>query len=156
MDDEEEQRTGAADELSEETMMITRSEAFRETFAFRFNREEAQIVRRFGDLLEEVLGRAVYQERNPGSSYTLQELFAVAADLRFLEGFLYGVGSERRLSDLSLTDQSLSQLAERFAPEVAALAERLEQEIQQLISDEEEKPEAILEQKGISPSEEYR
>ena len=118
---------------------VPKSEAFRETFVFLFDAEEAQVVRRFGDLLQErMLDRAVYQERNPGVSYTLAEMFAVATDLRFLESFLRDVSYERRLSDLTRTEQSLSELAERLAPQVAALAGKLGQEIEKLISDEED------------------
>jgi hypothetical protein len=125
-----------------------KSDAFRETFVFLFDRKEAQIVRRFGDLLQDrMLDRAVHQERNPGGSFTLGEMLAVTTDFRFLEGFLRGVSAERSLSDLTPTEQSLSELAGRFAPEVAALTERLEQEIQRLISDDEdEQAKAIVEQ----------
>ncbi|HZF13090.1 MAG TPA: hypothetical protein VFE33_30230 [Thermoanaerobaculia bacterium] len=118
---------------------IPSSDAFRETFVFLFDREEAQVVRSFGDLLEDrVLERVVYEERNPGFSYTLEEMFAVATDLWFLKDFLLRISSERRFSDLKPTEKSLSELAERFAPEVADVAERLEQEIQRLISDEQD------------------
>ena len=125
--------------MDEGASLNNSSEAFRETFVFLFDREEAQTVRRFGDLLQDrMLDRVVFQERYPGFSYTLGEMCAVAADLQFLAGFLRSVSSERKLSELTPTEESLAELAERFAPEVAALAGRLEQEIHRLISDDEE------------------
>jgi hypothetical protein len=120
---------------------IPRSDAFRETFVFLFDREEAQIVRSFGDLLQDrLLDRASFEERNPGFSFTLEEMFAAATDLRFLAGFLRGVSAERRLSELTPTEQGLSELAERLAPELAALAGKLDREIERLISDAEDEP----------------
>jgi hypothetical protein len=136
--DEESMKTKKEAQTGEQ---IPRSDAFRETFVFLFDREEAQVVRSFGDLLEDrMLERVVYAERNPGFSYTLEETFAVATDLWFLKDFLLRVSAERKFSDLNPTEKSLSELAERFAPQVADLAERLEQEIQKLISDEQDEP----------------
>jgi hypothetical protein len=117
------------------------SEAFRETFLFVLDTEESQAFRRVGDVIQErLLDRVTYQERNPHFSFTLAEMFAVAVDLRFLQGFLTAIGSERSLSDLTPTEQSLSALAERLAPDVAALAGSFEQEIDRLISDDEDAP----------------
>src|SRR3954467_1319946 len=115
------------------------SEAFRETFLFLFSPEDAEVFRRFVEVVQDrLLERSTYEERNPHFSYTLAEMLAVAADLSYLKTFLQGVAAERRLSDLTPTEHSLSQLAERFALEVAALAERLELEIKGLVSDDEE------------------
>lgn len=117
------------------------SEAFRETFLFVLDTDEAEIFRRFGDVVQErLLDRVTYRGRDPHFSFTLAEMFAVAVDLRYLEGFLNAVSSERSLSDLTSTEQSLSMLAERLSLDVAALAGSLEQEIDRLISDDEEAP----------------
>jgi transcriptional regulator with XRE-family HTH domain len=113
------------------------SEAFRDTFLFVFEPEDAQVFRQFVEVLQDrLLDRSTYAERYPQFSYTLAEMFAVKADLCFLATFLRAVGTERHLSDLTPTEVGLSELAERLAPEVAALAERLEHEVQSLISDD--------------------
>jgi len=117
------------------------SETFRETFLFVLDSDEAVAFRRFGEVVQErLLDRATYQERNPHFSFTLAEMFAVALDLRFLEGFLSSIAAERRWSELTPTEQALSELAEELAPEVAALAETLERRTEQLIADDQEPP----------------
>lgn len=119
------------------------SEVFRETFLFVLDPEEAEAFRHFGDVVQDrFLDRSIYEKRNPHFSFTLAEMVGVAADLRFLEGFLRAVGAERRLSELTATEQGLSALAERLTPEVATLAGKLAQEIERLIADEDEPAEA--------------
>jgi hypothetical protein len=111
--------------------------AFRETFIFAFSPEDAEIFRRFVEVVQDrLLERSAYEESHTLFSYTLAEMLAVQADLRFLARFLADVGSERRLSELTHTEESLSELAARLAPEVAALAARLEREIHDLTADE--------------------
>jgi hypothetical protein len=122
---------------------IKESEVFRETFLFVLDPEEAEAFRHFGDVVQDrFLDRSIYEKGNPHFSFTLAEMVGVAADLRFLEGFLRAVGAERRLSELTATEQGLSSLAERLAPEVATLAGKLAQEIEHLIADEDEPAEA--------------
>lgn len=117
------------------------SEVLRETFLFVLDSGDAEAFRRIGEVVQErLLDRVTYQERNPHVSFTLAEMFAAAVDLRFLEKFLVGVASERRLSDLTPTEQALSALAEELAPDVAALAEKLERRTEQLISDDQDEP----------------
>src|SRR5882724_3097826 len=120
---------------------VPTSETFRETFLFVLDSDEAAAFRRFGEVVQErLLDRLTYQERNPHFSFTLAEMFAVAVDLRFLERFLRGIASERRLSELTPTEQALSALAEELAPDVAALAAKLERRTDQLISDDQDEP----------------
>ena len=93
----------------------------------------------FVELVEDrLLDRSTYEERNPHFSYTLAEMLAVAADLSFLGSFLRNVAAERRWSELNDTEQELSELAERFAPQVAALAQALEREVERRIGDDED------------------
>ena len=123
--------------------VISASEVFRESFLFVLDIEDAEIARRFGEVLQDrFLDRAVYEKKSPHLSFTLAEVLGVAADLRFLGGFLRSVGSERRLSELTATEQALSSFAEGLAPEVAALAGRLEEEIKRLTSDDEDDEQA--------------
>jgi hypothetical protein len=117
------------------------SEVFRETFLFVLDPEEAEAFRRFGDVVQDrFLDRSNYEKRNPHFSFTLAEMVGVAADLRFLEGFLRAVGAEMRLSELTPTEQGLSSFAEQLMPEVATLAEKLAQEIERWIADDEDEP----------------
>ena len=139
MGDETEMKTGGAEPPPESEAPI--SEAFRETFLFLFSPEDAQVFRRFVDVLQDrLLDRTAFQQRQPQTPYTLAELFAVTVDLRFVEKFLEAVGSERSLSELTPTEQALSELAEELAPEVRALAEKLERSTDQLISDDQDEP----------------
>ncbi len=138
MDTEKEQGTRAVPGTKSKE-----SEAFRETFLFVLDPEEAETFRRFGDVMQDrFLDRSSYEKRNTHFSFTLAEMVGAAADLRFLAGFLRAVGAERRLSELTATEQDLSSLAERLAPEVATLALKLTQEIERLIADEDEPAEA--------------
>ena len=118
-----------------------RAEAFRETFLFVLDPAEASTFRRFGEVLHDLLlDRAAYEESDPQSSYTLAELRGVVSDLRYLSEFLGRVGAERRLSELTATEQGLSLAAERFGLEISALAGRMEQEIERLIADDDGAP----------------
>jgi len=117
------------------------SEAFRETLLCILDAEEAEAFRRFGDVVQDrLLDRAAYEKRNPHFSFTVAEMVGVAADLRFLEAFLRAVGAERRLSDLTPTEQGLSSFAQQLAPQVAALAEKLDREIERWVLDDEDEP----------------
>ncbi len=123
----------------EQARLLQTSDAFRETFLFLFDPEDAQVFRQFVDVIEDrLLARSTYGERHPHFSYTLAEMLAVTADLSFLKTFLQNVAAERQLSELNATEQSLAELAERMAPQVAALAGVLEREIEQLIRDDED------------------
>src|SRR6185295_9968021 len=65
------------------------------------------------------------------------ELRAVAADLRFLQGFLTTIGTQERASELSVEDARLSRFAARQATEVAGIAHRLDEELAQWASEAE-------------------
>lgn len=117
------------------------AEAFRETFLFVLDPAEASTFRRFGEVLHDLLlDRAAYEESDPQSSYTLAELRGGVSDLRYLSEFLGQVGAERRLSELTVTEQDLSLAAERFGLEISALAGRMEQEIERLLADDDGAP----------------
>jgi hypothetical protein len=113
------------------------SEVLRETFLAILDPEEADTFRRSAGVIQDrLLDRAAYEEKHPQFSYTLAEMTGVAADLFFLQRFLLQVAAERRLSELTPTEEALAALADRLAPGVQALAEGLEQELARLISDE--------------------
>lgn len=123
------------------SLSAPRSEAFRETFLFVLAPAEASTFRRFGVVLHDLLlDRAAYEGSDPQSSYTLAELRGAVSDLRYLSEFLGRVGAERRLSELTVTEQGLSLAAERLGLEITALAGRMEQEIESLIDDDDGTP----------------
>lgn len=100
---------------------------FRETFLHRFTRpEHRRTLTGLTEILEELWLEAAGFWPPGDSGPPRCELAAVAVDLRHLEGFLLHVGREHELSELDPADRTLSQLAADMAPEVAALAERLE------------------------------
>ncbi len=115
---------------------VETSEAFRETFLFLFDPEDAKVFRQFIQVVEERLDRSTYSGEPPHVSYTVAEMLAVVADLSYLETFLERVAAERSLSELKPTERSLADLAERLAPQVAALASGLAQEIEHLLGDD--------------------
>lgn len=113
------------------------SDAFRETFLCNFSPKLRALFRQFVESLQELAhDRAGYEEDDLTASFTLAELRAVVADLRYGASFLEGVGSERLLSELTSTEQSLSALAEEYAPELRSLADELENRLERLISDD--------------------
>lgn len=62
-------------------------------------------------------------------STTRTELRAAVADLRHLQGFLKTVGTEHRMSSLSIEDAWLSKFAGKLAPQVGKLASWIEREL---------------------------
>jgi hypothetical protein len=101
--------------------------AFRGTFLRLFKPEDADALARIGRLLYDCAlecGREWHRERE---SETVGEMIAAAADFRFLEGLLTAAGREYLEASLGARDTALSQLAATIAPEVAGLAERIEQ-----------------------------
>ena len=113
------------------------SDAFRETFLCNFSPKARALFRQYLEPLQELAqDRSINEDDDSAASFTLAELLAVVADLRFVARFLDGVGRERRLSELTMTEQSLSALAEEYAPELRSLADELEKRIERLISDE--------------------
>ena len=113
------------------------SDGLRETFLCNFTPKLAALFRQYVESLQELAyDRGSYEEGDSSDSFTLAEMRAVVADLRFGARFLDGVGRERRLSELTATEQSLSALAEEYAPELRSLADELEKRIELLISDE--------------------
>jgi hypothetical protein len=65
------------------------------------------------------------------------ELRAVAADLRFLQGFLTTIGTPERASELSVEDARLSRFAACQAAEVTGIAQRIEEKLAQWVSEAE-------------------
>jgi hypothetical protein len=64
--------------------------------------------------------------REPGSNQHRNELRAVIAELRHLEGFLAMVGREAEESTLEPEDDALSHFAGRLAGQVGSLAAAIE------------------------------
>lgn len=130
---------GAVIEVSAE--QAPGSEAFRETFLCNFRPKLKVLFRQFVEALQELAHDQVsYDEDDLSGSFTLAELRALVADLRYGASFLDGVGKERLLSELTSTEQSLSALAEEYAPELRSLADELEKRLERLISDEKDEP----------------
>ena len=112
-------------------------DAFRETFLCNFSPRLRALFRQFVEALQELAhDQASYEEDDLTASFTLAELRAVVADLRYGASFLEGVGRERLLSELTSTEQSLSALAAEYAPELRGLAGELENRLERLISDD--------------------
>ena len=105
-------------------------EGFRETLLLNYTDPEANdTLRRFGSLLfSQALERVDLWPVRPESS-TCSELLAVVADLRFLEGYLGGVGQEHVISSLSSEDTALSQFAATQALKVRRIADQIEEEL---------------------------
>jgi hypothetical protein len=59
-------------------------------------------------------------------SATVEELRAVASELRFIEGFLHTVGRSSEETSLEARDERLSRFAGRLAYQVGGLAALLE------------------------------
>jgi hypothetical protein len=104
------------------------SAGFRETFLRHFyEREDLAALRRLAHLLHEmILEMARYAPRTPESG-TREELRAVAADLRYVQGFLGAVARSQQEAALRPADAELAALAARQAQVVAGVAEALEQ-----------------------------
>lgn len=101
---------------------------FRETFLHRFTQpEHRSTLMGLCEMLEELWLEAAGFWPRGDTTPPRSELEAAVSDLRHLQGFLANVGRELELSELDEADQELSRLAAEMAPDVARLAERLEQ-----------------------------
>jgi hypothetical protein len=91
-----------------------------------FHPEDAVALRRLGGMLH-ARALALAPVRPEPADYGLwADVRAVAADLRYAEGFLVLLGGERGDVMLSAEDAALSAVAARQAAEVGRIAEALE------------------------------
>jgi hypothetical protein len=103
--------------------------SFRETMVLWIDDpEDRELVRRFGRLLYDCAVEAS-REMGDGASPTRVELRAVAADLRYLHGYLLGVGREAEESTLPPEDDALAHFAARLAGQVGSLAAAIERSL---------------------------
>jgi hypothetical protein len=104
------------------------SAGFRETFLYHFHRPaDLGALRHLARMLHESeLEMKRYAPPTPQSA-TEEEVRAVAADLRHIQGFLGAVARSPEEAALSPADAELAALAARQAQAVAAVAEALEQ-----------------------------
>lgn len=104
---------------------------FRETLLMYIANEEVADAFRFvGKFLYNIILEAREQAVPGDESSTRLELHAALADLRHLQGFLTTVGRESEVSSLPQEDARLSLFAASQARELAAMAERLEAELE--------------------------
>jgi hypothetical protein len=93
--------------------------AFRETFLMYVTTPGyAAALRAVGEMMYSLLLDTPAEWPGWPESSTRTELRAAVADLRHLQGFLWSVGSERKLSSLDVEDAFLSKLA----PQLGKLA----------------------------------
>jgi hypothetical protein len=113
------------------------SAGFRETFLYRFDQPQDQgALRHLAHRLHEMIletARDVLPSQTSSESGTREELRAVAADLRHVQGFLGAVARSYDESDLPLADAELATLAARQAQVVATVALALEQALEQAL-----------------------
>ena len=104
------------------------SAGFRETFLYHFYMpQDVAALRHLARMLHEMsLEMARYGPLTPESG-TREDLRAVAADLRHLQGFLAVVGRSQEESALAPSDAELAALAARQSRVLADLAAALEQ-----------------------------
>lgn len=105
------------------------SAAFRETTLRLFEKpEDAVALRHVGAMLHDMALEVVGYGHDPESSIRA-ELRAVAADLRYAQGFLAMVHQAAEESDLFPRDEALARFAGGKVADVAALAEAIEREL---------------------------
>jgi len=113
------------------------ADSFRETTLRIFgSAEDREALRRVGRLLHDL---AVDRRCGPGGEsdesdesdepLVSAQLRAVAADLRYLEGYLEMLGHWAEWSTVSVTEEALAHFAGRMARRVGALAEAVEEEL---------------------------
>ena len=101
--------------------------AFRGTFLRLFKPEDADALARVGRLLYDCALECGREWHRDPETETFGEMSAVASDFRFFEGLLAAAGREYLEASLGARDTTLSQLAGQIAPEMARLAEMIEQ-----------------------------
>jgi hypothetical protein len=107
-------------------------EGFRETFLLHFTGQEANgTLRRFAQILWELVLEASRNWPQHPESTTRLELRAALGDLRHLEGFLGAVGQEHSVSSLAAEERGLSRFAGKQAVKVRKIADVIERELAQ-------------------------
>jgi hypothetical protein len=105
--------------------------AFRETFLMYVTPPGyLAALRDLGEMLYSLLLDTPTEWPGWTESATRTEMRAAAADLRHLQGFLKGVGNERRASSLDAEDAYLSTIAGKMAPQLGKLAGWIERELE--------------------------
>jgi hypothetical protein len=96
------------------------ADSFRETTLRNFdNPQDRDALRHVGRMLYE-MALETTRELADESSSTRSEMRAVAADLRYLEGYLFMIGRSSEECSLSVTDDALARFAGKLAGQVGA------------------------------------
>lgn len=110
---------------------------FRETFLCTLDEYGATVCREFGEVLgERFMERAVVGVETPSVPLTVAEFTGATKDLGFIAKFLRDVAAERTLSELTPTEQQLSEFAAEMAPKIEGLAEVMRSALEILTSDD--------------------
>ena len=104
------------------------ADSFRETTVQYFDDpKQREAVREFGRLLYVL---ATDTTRDPGTeSSNRSELRAVAADLRYIDGYCTSIGLSTKLCSLDAADEKLARFARKLARRVGALVESIEEQL---------------------------
>jgi hypothetical protein len=104
------------------------SDSFRETTLHLFSDpKDREALRHVGGILYDL---ALEADRGlAGESSIREEMRAVAADLRYVEGYLVMIGRLSEESSLSPTDDALARFAGKLAGQVGAVAAAIEEEL---------------------------
>jgi hypothetical protein len=104
------------------------ADSFRETTVQYFDDpKQREAVREFGRLLYNL---ATDTARDPGTeSSNRSELRAVAADLRYINGYCTTIGLSAKLCSLDVADERLARFARKLARRVGALVESIEAQL---------------------------
>lgn len=109
---------------------------FRETFLCTLDEDGAKVSREFGEVLgERFMERTIVDVQAPSVPFTVAEFTGAIKDLEFIAKFLRNMAAERTLSDLTPTEQQLSQFAGETAPKVEDLAEVMRSALENLTLD---------------------